>query len=127
MTEHKQARHSARMPQTLTHKQMALLPEIGRYSPLARHACDIANVLLSTGMLVAQLALLCWRDVDFDEYMISSAGQRGALGEDVALRQGSTAGVARTGVLTRCTGTRAERGRNSGRGGTAASAGLRSV
>lgn len=74
MTEHKEARHSARMPQTLIHKQLALLPEIARYSPLARNACDIANVLLSTGMLVAQLALLCWRDVNFDEYMIRVPG-----------------------------------------------------
>lgn len=70
MADNTGRRHSARMPQTLTPKQVQLLSEVGRYAPLDRHACDIAQILLHTGMSADELAQLHWTDVDFEEEIL---------------------------------------------------------
>lgn len=77
MTGHKEARHSARMPQALTRRQADLLLEIGRYSPLARHACDIAQFLLGTGMTADGLVRLQWSDVDFEAEILRVISEEG--------------------------------------------------
>ena len=77
MTEDQEAPHSARTSKTLTRKQIALLPEIGRYSPLARHACDIAQLLLGTGITTDELARLRWSDVNFEAEILRVIAEDG--------------------------------------------------
>lgn len=79
MIGHKEARHSARMPQALTRRQADLLLEIGRYSPLARHACDIAQILLSTGITTNELVRLRWSDVDFEAEILRVISEQGNI------------------------------------------------
>jgi len=58
------------MPKTLTRKQLWTRLKMGLYSPLARQGCDIAEVLLTTGMKASHLAQLRWRDVDFEQNIV---------------------------------------------------------